>query len=135
MVADIRVDSASAGMRRLYYMSESLPPSVDEFSKRYPRVWDAFAALASRCHDEGGPLAEKSRRLVKLAIAAGAGHEGAVHSATRRALEAGLTPEDLYHVGVLAITTIGWPNAHAAMTWMQDVIEGRAGARSETSDL
>ena len=87
-------------------------------------MWDAFTALASKCHDEGGPLDERSRRLAKLALAIGAGHEGAVHSAIRRALESGLTPEELYHVGVLAITTVGWPSAHAAMTWMQDVVEG-----------
>jgi alkylhydroperoxidase/carboxymuconolactone decarboxylase family protein YurZ len=104
-------------------MSEPLPPSVDEFRSRYAGVWEAFAALATKCHEEGGPLDERSRRLVKLALAVGAGHEGAVHSACRRALGAGLAPEDLYHVAVLAITTIGWPHANAAMTWMRDVVE------------
>jgi alkylhydroperoxidase/carboxymuconolactone decarboxylase family protein YurZ len=111
-------------------MGESLPPSVDEFRRRFPRVWDAFAAFASKCHDEGGPLDERTRRLAKLALAVGAAHEGAVHSATRRALEAGLTPEELYHVAVLAITTIGWPNANAAITWMRDVVEGKSGSGS-----
>ncbi|MBI1898123.1 MAG: carboxymuconolactone decarboxylase family protein [Acidobacteria bacterium] len=106
-------------------MAETLPPSVDQFRARYPGIWDAFAALAGKCHDQGGPLDERNRRLVKLAIAVGAAHEGAVHSATRRALEAGLAAEDLYHVAVLAITTIGWPGANAAMTWIRDVAEGR----------
>jgi alkylhydroperoxidase/carboxymuconolactone decarboxylase family protein YurZ len=105
-------------------MSETLPRSVDEFRGRYPGIWDSFAALAGKCH-EVGPLDEKHRRLVKLALAVGAGHEGAVHSACRRALDAGLAEEELYHVGVLAITTIGWPAANRAMTWIRDVVEGK----------
>lgn len=106
-------------------MSETLPPSVDKFRSRYPQLWEAFAALASKCHEEGGPLDERSRRLVKLALAVGIGHEGAVHSATRLALKSGLPPEALYHVGVLAITTVGWPGANAALTWMRDIVEGK----------
>ena len=107
-------------------MSETLPPSPDQFRSRFPGIWDSFAALASKCH-EGGPLDERSRRLVKLALAVGAAHEGAVHSASRRALEAGLAEDELYHVGLLAITTIGWPGANAAITWMRDVVEGNGG--------
>ena len=55
-------------------------------------------------------------------------HEGAVHSATRQALDAGIAPEEIFHAGILAITTIGWPSAYAALTWMNDVITGRARA-------
>jgi hypothetical protein len=57
-----------------------------------------------------------------LAIAVGALREGAVHSHTRRALEAGCTPDELRHVGVLAITTIGFPSTMAAMSWVEDIL-------------
>ena len=59
--------------------------------------------------------------------------EGAVHSATRNALDAGLTPEELFHTAILSITTIGWPMAYAAMTWINEVIAG-AGSESILSD-
>jgi len=101
-----------------------VPPSVADFRTKYPEVWDAFAALAGKCHEAGGPLDEKTRRLVKLGIAIGARHEGAVHSATRHALEAKSTPEELFHAAILAITTLGWPSAYAAMTWINDTITG-----------
>jgi alkylhydroperoxidase/carboxymuconolactone decarboxylase family protein YurZ len=71
---------------------------------------------------EGGPLDGKTSALVKLAIAVGALREGAVHSHTRRALEAGCTPDELRHVGVLAITTIGFPSTMAAMSWVEDIL-------------
>jgi 4-carboxymuconolactone decarboxylase len=105
-------------------MKESaLPPSIRNFQAKYPSVWQAFAQLAENCHEAGGPLDEKTRRLVKLATAIGLRHEGAVHSATRQALDSGVSAGELYHAAILAITTIGWPAAYAAMTWIADVVQ------------
>jgi len=82
-------------------------------------VWGAFNDLGERCH-EAGPLDEKSRRLVKLALSIGAALEGATHSAVRNARKAGITPEEIDHVALLAITTLGLPAATRAMTWVTD---------------
>jgi alkylhydroperoxidase/carboxymuconolactone decarboxylase family protein YurZ len=101
------------------------PPQLTGFGKQFPQVWQAFTQLAEACHESSGPLDEKSRRLVKLAVAIGNRHEGAVHSAVRHALESGITPEELRQVAVLSITTIGWPAAHAAMTWVEDMLGKR----------
>src|SRR5215472_16109280 len=100
-------------------MQESLPDSISSFERKHSAVWDAFTKLGEACH-ETGPLDEKTRRLVKLALAVALRHEGAVHSATRNALKSGVTREELEHVVILAITTIGWPAANAAMTWVED---------------
>jgi alkylhydroperoxidase/carboxymuconolactone decarboxylase family protein YurZ len=100
-------------------MQESVPNSITSFEKKHPKVWEAFASLGDACH-ETGPLDEKNRRLVKLALAIALRHEGAVHSATRNALKSGVTRDEIEHVAILAITTIGWPAAHAAMTWIED---------------
>lgn len=100
-------------------MSKQLPKAVNEFRKRHPEVWKAFNNLGERCH-EAGPLDEKSRRLVKLALSIGVGLEGATHSAVRNARKAGVTPEEIDHVAVLAITTLGLPAATRAVTWITD---------------
>ena len=106
-------------------MRQKLPASVTEFASEYPEVWSAFAALAAACHEKGGPLDEKSRRIAKLAVAIGMRQEGAVHSAARQALDSGISPGELDHVAVLSITTIGWPGAQAALTWIRDVTSKR----------
>lgn len=109
-------------------MNTEVPdPVVQGIEDRYPEVWSAFRKLGEACHENGGPLDEKTRRLVKLGIAIGAQHEGAVHSAVRQAIDAGVTREELLHAAILAITTIGWPPAYAAMTWVEDVTD-QAGA-------
>ena len=41
------------------------------------------------------------------------------------ALEAGVDPEAIRHVGYLAVTTLGFPRAIAALTWIEDVLSPR----------
>jgi alkylhydroperoxidase/carboxymuconolactone decarboxylase family protein YurZ len=108
-------------------MQEPLPPFIDGFKEKHPAVWDAFAKLGDACHHTG-PLDEKTRRLVKLALSIALRHEGGVHSATRRALESGVTQDEMEQVALLAITTIGWPSASAAGTWIADECAGQTAA-------
>ena len=98
-----------------------LPARYQHFEKSYPNVMRAVEALG-QATQAAGPLDRKTRALVKLAIAVGALREGAVHSHTRRALEAGCAPDELRHIGVLAITTIGFPSTMATMSWLEDIL-------------
>ena len=103
-------------------MDYELPGSFMDLAREYPDLGNAFKDLGDQCH-RSGPLEEKTRRLVKLAIAVGTGSEGGVHSAVRNALRSGVSKEEIMHVGILAITTIGIPHAMAAITWIKDMIE------------
>lgn len=104
-------------------MLNRLPQHPEAFRRKYTKVWKAFTALGDRCH-QAGPLDEKSRKLVKLALAIGAGLEGATHSATRNALAAGINPEDLQHVAILGISTLCFPASMRAMSWIADSLPG-----------
>jgi alkylhydroperoxidase/carboxymuconolactone decarboxylase family protein YurZ len=96
--------------------------AADHIRTKYSEIWQAFSDLAEACHN-AGPLNEKIRRLVKLAIAVGAGTEGGTHSAVRHAREAGITAQEMEHVVLLSITTIGLPAAGRALTWIHDKTE------------
>ncbi|MFY0989200.1 carboxymuconolactone decarboxylase family protein [Halomonas sp. C05BenzN] len=101
---------------------QDLPSGAGKLADQYPEIWSAFESLGQACA-EAGPLDARSRRLVKLALAVGAGSEGAVHSHMRRALREGVEPEALKQVAMLAIPTIGLPAGVAALTWMEDLID------------
>lgn len=108
-----------------YQDTTALPPSgAGEFAKLFPSVWDAYQALG-QASAQAGPLDASTRRLVKLALAIGARSEGAVHSHCRQALAEGQSPEELRQVVVLAITTLGFPAAMAAFSWLGDVVGGQ----------
>jgi len=98
---------------------DNLPSHFSRFKAAHPEICQAFEDLGRRIH-ERGPLSERERRLVKLGIAIGVGTEGGVHSAVRHAIRGGCSREDVEHVARLAITTIGWPRAMAALSWVDD---------------
>ncbi len=105
-------------------MKDKLPASLDRFVEDQSQVWKAYQDLGKACA-EAGPLDARTRRLVKLALAIGARSEGAVHSHVRRAVADGLAPEELRQVALLAIPTLGFPAAMAALTWIED-LSGKA---------
>lgn len=100
-----------------------IPKRFLSFQKNYPPVAKAYEELGTAVHSFG-PLDEKTRALVKVALSTGARLEGGVHSHVRKALAAGVTNEELHHVALLAIQTIGFPSAMAAMSWIDDVVNG-----------
>jgi alkylhydroperoxidase/carboxymuconolactone decarboxylase family protein YurZ len=106
-------------------IEESLPPIVQRIAREHPAVWEAYNNLGQAASD-AGPLDQKSERLVKLAVAIGAGLEGAVHSHVRRGLAAGLSPQELRQVAFLAITTVGWPSAIAGLSWIEEELNASA---------
>ena len=98
-----------------------LPGRYLNFQKRFPAVFQAYDALGA-ASAEAGPLDGKTRALVKLAIAVGGQMEGAVHSHTRRAVEAGCSADEIRHVVLLSITTMGFPSMMKTLSWVEDVI-------------
>ena len=101
---------------------EELPSGAGEVARAYHAVWDAYAALG-KATAEAGPLDQKTRRLVKLALSIGASSEGAVHSHTRRAIEEGVSKDQLKQVALLAIATLGLPQAVKGLTWIEDITD------------
>jgi 4-carboxymuconolactone decarboxylase len=101
-----------------------LPSVYREFKQQFPEIAKAYDQLAVKCHG-WGPLDDKTRRLIKLGIAIGLSSEGGVRSHTRRALEEGITSDELRHTLLLAFTTAGFPTMIAATKWVNEVIEKR----------
>lgn len=102
-------------------MSE-IPKRYSQFKEDYPEVIAAYEALGNAVHSVG-PLDDKTRALIKLAISTGARLEGAVHSHARKAIKAGATKEEMQQVAILALPTIGLPSMMAAFSWIDDVLK------------
>jgi alkylhydroperoxidase/carboxymuconolactone decarboxylase family protein YurZ len=98
-----------------------VPKRFAEFMKSNQGIAAAYEKLADECH-KIGPLGEREQALAKLGIAIGSGMEGSVHSQVRKALDAGLKPEEIRHAFVLALTAIGFPRMMAALTWADDIL-------------
>ncbi len=93
----------------------------NELVKRYPEILAAHETLGMTIRNSG-PLDDKALHLIQLAAAGAIQAEGAVHSHTRRALQAGATEEEIYHALLALISTIGFPRVTAAISWAGDII-------------
>ena len=100
------------------------PRNFVDFTTHYPKLGEAWEL--TREAGAEGPLDDAACRLVKLGIAIGSMLEGPVHSATRKALAADLTPEQIHQVLALATGTIGFPSTVAAFSWVREVLNKHA---------
>lgn len=111
-------------MKKKRKTQAKVPSHYSKFLKLYPEVAEYYTGLSNSVK-KVGPLNAKTRALVKLGISIGLKHEGAVHSHTRKSLEAGATPEEIRQSVILSLTTIGFPSMMAALSWVNDVLESR----------
>ena len=70
-----------------------LPPTYRRFAELNPAVSTAYESLGEACA-QAGPLDDKTRELIKLALAVGERLEGGVHSHVRRALDGRATASE-----------------------------------------
>lgn len=102
-------------------MAKKEPKFYLELKKQHVEVFDAVEALGKATRG-AGPLDDKTAHLVQVAAAAAIRSEGAVHSHVRRAVAAGAGRKEIHHALMLLVSTIGFPNVVAALSWAEDVL-------------
>ena len=100
----------------------AVPKRYRMFQENYPEVAENYEKMNDAVH-KAGPLDDKTRALIKLAVSTGARFEGSVHSHARKALKAGCTPEEIRHTVLISLPTIGLPSMMAALSWVDEVME------------
>ena len=112
---------------------QNTPRSWKRFEVRYPAVAAAHDELSEVCR-RAGPLAERSIALAKLAVSVGGTIDRTVHIHAKKALRAGVSPEALRQIALIAMPTIGLPRALDALRWIDESIE-EAGARDSSAPV
>ena len=100
---------------------KTFPPWYNFIKEKHGGFLEAVEGLGETVR-KSGPLEAKTTHLIQLAAAAAIRSQGSVHSHTRRALQAGATPEEIVHALILLTSTIGFPNVSAALSWSYDVM-------------
>jgi 4-carboxymuconolactone decarboxylase len=105
-------------------MSTKKPGMYVRLKERHSAYIAAVEALGAAAA-KAGPLDAKTLHLVQLAAAAAERSEGGVHSHVRRALDAGAQREEIEHALLALTSTIGFPTVTAALSWAEDVFDGK----------
>ncbi|MFH0992457.1 MAG: carboxymuconolactone decarboxylase family protein [bacterium] len=103
-------------------MASKPPKHYQKFADTYRDIAKAYEELGAATQ-AAGPLDKKTRALIKVAISIATHQEGGAHSHVRKAIDAGATKEELYHVALLAIPTVGFPTAMAGLSFIDDVLQ------------
>lgn len=90
--------------------------SFTAFKKDFPNIHKRHEALGKDIHEKSGPLSEKTRWLIKIAISGASGHTLALETHIIRAREAGATEDEIKHALLLLIQTTGFPTFMEAYT-------------------
>jgi AhpD family alkylhydroperoxidase len=76
-----------------------------EFPELSARINDTNHAI----HADGGPLDERTRALIKIAVSGAAGHLTALETHVVAAREAGIGDAEIVHALLMLVSTCGFP--------------------------
>ncbi|MGD0231209.1 MAG: carboxymuconolactone decarboxylase family protein [Syntrophorhabdales bacterium] len=79
------------------------------FKKDFPQIYQRHETLGKKIHEEAGPLPEKIRWLVKVAVSGASGHTIALETHIAKARKAGATEDEIKHTLLMIIQTVGFP--------------------------
>ena len=65
------------------------------FKAEFPTVYADYEALGKEIHEKSGPLPEKIRWLLKIAISGASGHKKALETHICKGRESGLTDDEI----------------------------------------
>ncbi len=88
---------------------EDLHEIFTEFKNDFPKVYSDHEALGKEIHENSGPLTEKTRWLVKIAVSGASRHPLALETHITKARQAGVTDDEIKQVLLLLIQTTGFP--------------------------
>ena len=86
---------------------EDLHVIFTKFKEDFPKIYSDHEALGKEIHENSGPLDEKTRWLIKIAISGASRHALALETHITKAREAGVTDDE--QALLLLIQTTGFP--------------------------
>lgn len=100
---------------------EDIHKVFTQFKKEFPGIHARHEALGKEVHEKGGPLTEKSRWLIKIAISGACNHKRALETHIRKAKAAGVDEDEIKHALLLLIPTAGFPAFMKAYTVLKSI--------------
>lgn len=94
------------------------------FSQTFPDVTESYRAI-KRDYGAEGPLDEKTKQLVQVAIMAAIGSQSGTQAYAERALDAGATDDEVRQTVLLVLGPAGMSRTGSGIHWVNEVIEKR----------
>lgn len=106
-------------------MEDRIQKNLESFIRKHGEIYEAYEAYGRSIHEGGGPLDERTRWLIKVAISTTAQHEFALRTHIRKAKAAGCTYDEIEHALLLVAPSVGFPKTMQALIVLNEEIEGK----------
>ncbi|KJF26519.1 carboxymuconolactone decarboxylase [Clostridium aceticum] len=93
------------------------------FTENHSEIYEAYEKFGKLVHVKGGPLDEKSRWLIKVALSTNSQYEYALRTHILKALKAGCTKEEIEHAILLVAPTCGFPRMMQGLLILRHVLK------------
>ena len=94
------------------------------FAKTFPEVTQAYRAMKS-AYGSAGPLDEKTKQLIQVAIMVSIGSQGGTRDHVGFALDAGASAEEVRQAVLMVLGPAGMSRTSAGLGWANEVMASR----------
>lgn len=101
---------------------DTIERNLAYFKEKHSDIYEAYVAYGKTLHEQGGPLNEKTRWLVKIATSTSCQNPYALKTHIRKALKSGCTREEVEHAILLTAPTAGFPVMMEGLLVLQEAL-------------
>ncbi|WP_313134496.1 carboxymuconolactone decarboxylase family protein [Anaerocolumna sp.] len=98
--------------------------NLDYFIEKHGEIYDAYTNYGNLVHEKGGPLDEKTRWLIKVALSTECQNEFSLRTHILKALKGGCTRDEIEHSILLVAPTAGFPKTMRGLLIAREVLKG-----------
>jgi len=103
--------------------SDEITQNLKYLIENHGEIYTAYENYGRMVHEKGGPLDEKTRWLIKIALSTDCQNEFSLRTHILKALKFGCTKEEIEHTILLVAPTSGFPKMMQGLLVFRDVIE------------
>lgn len=103
--------------------SDVIEKNLKYFINNHGDIYDAYENYGKMVHENGGPLDEKTRWLIKIALSTDCQNEYSLRTHILKALKCGCTKDEIEHSILLVAPTSGFPKMMHGLLVFRDVVE------------
>ncbi|GAA0181111.1 hypothetical protein SH2C18_36900 [Clostridium sediminicola] len=93
--------------------------------ENHGEIYDAYEKFGKLVHEKGGPIDEKTRWLIKIALSTSSPYTHSLATHILKAFKSGCTQEEIEHAILLVAPTAGFPKMMEGLLILRQILESR----------
>lgn len=106
---------------------DSTEINLKYFTEHHEDIYNAYQNYGRLIHEEGGPLDEKTRWLIKVSLSTECQYPRALRTHILKALHCGCTKEEIEHAILLVAPSAGFPKTMSGVLVLRKILEETEG--------